>query len=403
VALPAGLRAFRHRDFRLFWTGQVVSLVGSWMQGLAQAWLVLELTDSPFLLGLVSALQFAPVLCLSLLAGVVADRLPRRAVVLGTQCALMLPAAALAVLVGTGHVRYWHVAALAAFIGVVNSLDMPARQAMVAELVGPDDLLNAVALNSAAFNGARIAGPALGGLLIGRYGLAVAFLLNSVSFLAPIAALLRQRPPPAPPREPARSLGRALREGLRHVQASPPIVTALATVTVVSVFTLNHSVQVPLFARDVLGQDAHGAGLLMAALGVGATAGAVAVAGLARPRASRAALLLPAAAVSAGLAALGAVRQPWVAAVVLFGIGAAQILLLTRCNTTVQLATPPSLRGRVMSLYATLFAGVSPFGAVLIGALAETLGAAAACAAAGALGLLGVGLVAVWTRGRPAA
>src|SRR5262249_5006708 len=193
MRLPRPLRALRHRDFRLFWCGQLVSLSGTWMQSLGQSWLVLELTSSPFRLGLLTALQFGPFLVLSFFTGVLADRLPKRRLLISTQSVLLVQAATLSILVSTGHVRYWHVAVLAALAGIVNTLDMPARQSFIVEMVGKDDLLNAIALNSAAFNAARVLGPAAAGLLIGRYGVGVAFALNAASFVAVIAALWRIR------------------------------------------------------------------------------------------------------------------------------------------------------------------------------------------------------------------
>src|SRR6266700_7616695 len=187
---PTALRAFRYRDFRLFWTGQLVSLVGSWIQSVGQAWIVLELTHSPFKLGVISALQFGPMLFLSFLAGALADRVRKRRLLLLTQSALMLQAFALATLDRTGQIQYWHVAVLATLYGIANTLDLPARQSFVVEIVGKHDLINAIALNSAVFNGARMVGPAVAGLLVARYGVGIAFLLNGLSFIAVIAALL---------------------------------------------------------------------------------------------------------------------------------------------------------------------------------------------------------------------
>src|SRR6267378_1670628 len=188
MAVPAGLRALRHRDFRLFWSGQLVSLIGTWMQSVGQSWLVLELTNSPFRLGLIGTLQFAPVLFLSFVSGAVSDRLAKRQVLIATQTMLMLQAFTLGALVWSGHVQYWHVAVVASIYGLANTFDMPARQAYVVELVGKTDLVSAIALNSAVFNGARVVGPAAAGLLVARYGPAVAFFVNGASFVAVIAA-----------------------------------------------------------------------------------------------------------------------------------------------------------------------------------------------------------------------
>src|SRR5438477_388411 len=270
MRVPPALRALSHRDFRLFWVGQSVSVVGSWMQTVGQAWLVLELTGSPFRLGLVSALQFAPLLFLALVTGVVIDRFPKRWLVAGTQLALMAPAFTLAVLAWTRTVQYWHVAALAVAIGVVNALDMPGRQSFIAEMVGRDDLLNAIALNSAVFNAARVIGPAVGGLLIARYGVALAFLLNGLSFLPAVLALLVMRGRDLPPRRRRATIREEIRDGLRYAVRAPRVALVLSLVLVVSTFAINHNVTVPLIAREVLRQGADGLGELMAALGAGA-------------------------------------------------------------------------------------------------------------------------------------
>jgi len=190
MPVPTALRALAHRDFRLFWSGQLVSLIGTWMQSVGQAWLVLELTNSPLRLGLLGTLQFGPILLFAFMAGAISDRIPKRRLLVGTQTALMLQAFALSALVWSGRVQYWHVAVLASLYGFANTLDMPARQSYIADLVGKEDLTSAIALNSAVFNGARVVGPAVAGLLVARYGPAAAFFFNEVSFLAVIVALL---------------------------------------------------------------------------------------------------------------------------------------------------------------------------------------------------------------------
>ncbi len=401
MQFPRALRALEHRDFRLFWTGQLVSLVGTWMQSVGQSWLVLELTDSPLRLGIIGSLQFTPVLFLSFLAGAVTDRFPKRVLVVGTQLALMCVAFTLGFLVWTRVIQYWHVAVLATCVGVVNALDMPARQSLVAELVGPADLVNAVALNSAMFNGARIVGPAIGGLLIARYGVAIAFFLNGASFLAVIASLLAMRAE-APARvDRGTTIRGEIADGLRYVIASPVISLILSLVLAVSLFTLNHNVLVPLLAREVLGEGVHGFGLLMSALGAGAMTGALALALLGRDRVPLGVIVASAVVVTAGVLSLAAIRQFGPAAAVLFVVGAAQIVFLASCNTTIQLGVPGELRGRVMSIYVMVFAGVTPAGAFLIGSISEAFGVPAACLTAGGLGLAVVlGLTAFWRRRR---
>ena len=388
---PSALRALNHRDYRLFASGQLLSQVGSWMQSLGQSWVVLELTGSPFRLGLIGALQFAPILVLAMVTGAVTDRLPKRPLVIATQVGLMLAALTLGGLAWSGHLDYWHIAVLAGFVGVVNALDMPARQALVAELVPPDDLVNAIALNSAVFNGARIVGPAVGGLLIGHYGVASAFLINGLSFVAVIAALAAMRAAAARSRpQVGTTLVAEIADGLRYVAASAPIAVVLSVLLVVSLFTLNHNVLVPVVARDMLHLDVRGLGFLMAALGAGAVTGAVGLAVLAHGRPPMGQVLVPALVIGAALFGLSFAHRVPVAAALLFAVGAAQIVFLASANTSVQLTVPAELRGRIMSLYMLVFAGMSPFGALLIGSLAEALGASAACTVGGGCGLAGV-------------
>ena len=389
MRFPSALRALNHRDYRLFWLGQSVSVIGSWMQSIGLSWLVLELTGSPLRLGLVSALQFGPLLLLSVVAGVVVDRSPTRRLLLSTQLALMLPAFALAGLVGTGWIRYWHVATLAGVIGVVNALDMPSRQSFTVEMVGRDDLMNALALNSGAFNAARVAGPALGGYLIAHYGTAVAFLLNGLSYLTVIAALvaIRTGSEPGPRRD--TTVRQEVLDGLRYATRTPVVASILSIVGAVSMFALNHGVLVPLFAREVLGEEVRGFGFLMASLGAGAVAGAV-VGAISQRRPPMAAVFGLAMGVAVGVLALAFVRQFALAAVLLFLIGAMQIVFLNGSNTIVQVTVPDELRGRVMGVYMMVFAGVTPVGAFLIGSVAEAAGVPAACAAGGGLALIAV-------------
>jgi MFS family permease len=392
------LGALRHRDFRLFWTGQLVSLIGTWMQSVGQAWLVLELTQSPFQLGLVNALQFLPVLLLSPVGGAVTDRLRKRHIILTTQATMMVQAFVLAALVGSGHVRYWHVAVLAAVYGLGRALDIPARQAFVTDLVGRADLPNAVALNSVVFNGARIVGPAVAGLLIARFGVAPAFYLNGVSFLAVLSALLAIRTDGRP--DPAGQLG--LRAGLQgaltYVTTTPTIAFTLGLMVVMSLLALNFNVIVPLLAYEVLHEGAHGFGLLMASLGAGAVAGALGLTVVRRTRPSLAALTTTAIVLCAGVLALASIGRFGAAAALLALLGCCQIVFTTGCNTTLQLSTPDALRGRVMGLYALAFAGMNPFGSLLIGSLAEPFGVRVACAVSGGAGLVAIATLALVAR-----
>jgi len=399
MALPAGLRAVRHRDFRLFWSGQLVSLIGTWMQSVGQSWLVLELTNSPFRLGMIGALQFGPILLFSFLSGAISDRVRKRRMLIGTQTALMLQAFTLSALVWSGHVQFWHVALLAALYGLANTLDMPARQSFVAHLVPRGDLMNAIALNSAVFNGARVVGPAAAGLLVARYGTAAAFLFNGLSFLAVIAALAAIRTEGAPRPPSGLGMGAEIAEGVRYALGTPRIALVFGLLLSVSLFVVNMNVLVPLIARNVLNQGAHGFGLLMASLGVGAVMGALTVAGLAMGRPPVGFVVGPAIAAALLLVGLSFVHHFGLAAAVLMALGFAQIVFMTSCNTTVQLTVPDELRGRIMGLYALVFAGMTPIGSLLMGTIAERWGVARACAVGGTMGLLLVsGLTLAWRR-----
>jgi predicted MFS family arabinose efflux permease len=390
MPFPDALRALNHRDYRLFWLGQSVSSVGSWMQSVGLSWLVLELTNSPIRLGLVSALQFGPVLLLSAVAGVAVDRTPKRRLVLGTQAALMFPALVLAGLAWTGWVRYWHVATLAGVIGVVNALDMPTRQSFLVEMVGREDLLNAIALNSATFNAARMTGPALGGLLIARYGTAVAFFLNALSFLAVLVTLAAVRAGSAPRPRRGTTIRQELLDGIRYATRTPLVALILGLVFAVSTFAMNHGVLVPIFAREVLHEEVRVFGLLMGSLGAGAVVGAVALALLGQGRPPLAAVVIPGLGVGLAIVSLAFVRHFAVAAAVLFLVGVMQIVFQNGCNTIVQVTVPDELRGRVMGVYMMVFAGATPVGASLIGAVAEGGGVPAACLVGGGLAMLGV-------------
>jgi MFS family permease len=399
MPLPRGLRALGHRDYRLFWIGQLLSRIGTWMQSVGQAWLVLELTGSPLRLGLISTLQFAPVLLFSFVGGVLSDRVAKRRLIAATQIAMMLQAFALAALVLSGHVAYWHVAVLAAVYGIANSFDMPARQAYVVELVGKEDLLNAIALNSAVFNGARIVGPAVAGSLIAVYGVGTAFFINGVSFVAVLAALFAMRTEGAPHPGVRATVREEVLESVRYAIRTPRISLVLTLLLFVSLFVLNFNVLVPLLARNVLAAGAHGFGWLMACLGTGAVLGALGVASAGHRRPSTLMVIVAAIVVSAGVLGLGFVHSFALAAALLVVSGSAQIIFTSSVNSTLQVTVPDAMRGRMMSVYVFVFVGVTPLGAFIIGWLAESFSVGAACAVGGGAGLIAVlVLAAVWSR-----
>jgi predicted MFS family arabinose efflux permease len=393
---PRGLRALAHRDYRIFFAAQFVGLVGSWMQSVAQAWLVLQLTDSPLRLGLLSALQFGPVLLFSVVTGVVADRLPKRRLLVATQLVLAALALALAGLTATDVVRYWHVAVLAALAGLANAVDMPTRQAFVIELVGKDDVVNAVALNSAAFNAARVVGPAAAGLLIASVGVAPAFALNGTGFVVVAAGLLRLRTDGRPSGRAGTTMVQEIAEGVRYAARTPRIVAILGILFVVSLCVFNFAVYVPLLARHVLRLGPEGFGFLMAALGVGAVAGALTLAMRGSRLPSVASVFVAAAIATAGLVALALVRDFWMAVIVLVVTGFSGIVAVAAGNTSLQLTAPDELRGRVMSLFTLVYGGVFPIGAAIVGAISEAWSVTVALLAAGLGGLAALAALAAW-------
>lgn len=399
VVLPARLHVFRHRSFRLFYGGQAISLVGTWMQTVAQGWLVLQLTNDPFTLGLVSVAQFLPVTILGLFGGVVADALPKRAGLVATQVISALLALALGLLTESGRVEVWQVIILAFLLGAVNAFDMPIRQSFVIEMVGREDIASAVGFNSALFNAARVLGPAVGGLVIGLVGTGPCFLFNAASFLPVIAGLLLIRPRDLHPHAAAdrphsvREVGGRLAEGLRHVLATPVILLCISLVGVVSLTALNNQVLMPLAARDLLGGDAATYGFLGAAMGVGSVVSSVAVAFGRTPTLRYA--LIGSATMGAGILCMGFSRALPVSLLLMVAVGWGLIALAATTNTIIQLSVPDQLRGRVMSVYLTVFAGVSPVGALIAGTLAASFGIAVTLVLGGASALLAVAVAAV--------
>ncbi len=398
MALPTGLRAFRHADFRRFFAAQLVAQIGSWMQTVAQSWLVLQLTSSPLLLGLIGTLQFAPILLFSIVSGALADRLPKRRLLVLTQTVLGCQALALGALVYSGHVEYWHVAVLATGVGLANVLDSPARQSFVAEMVGRSDLSSALSLNSASFNAARIVGPSIGGLLIARFGVAPAFVCNGVGFAIAIAVMLSLRARGLPQPRTGAGVVEEILIGIRYVWRTREMVLALGLCFMVSFCVFNFTVYVPLVVRDVLGLGAEGFGFLMASLGVGAVSGALTLGTLGSQRPPRPLMFVAAALACGGLLGLSVVHAFWPAVAMLFVTGFFGIICVVSCNTTMQLASTDALRGRVMSIYTLVWGGVFPIGAFLVGAMSERWGVQRALLTNGSIGLAGVAALLGWWR-----
>ncbi len=385
-----GWVALRSYNYRLYLLGQLVSQTGGWMQRIAQSWLVLDLTGSPAALGLVTVFQFLPITILTLVAGVVIDRLPKHRVLLVVQTAGCLQAAALAALVLGGHIQLWQVYLLAFLLGTISAFDMPARQSIASELVDRDALQSAISLNSSVFNAARIVGPGIGGVIIATSGVGWAFLLNALSYLAVMAALVLMRSDQLYPsrRSPRAALWTQLADGLSYVVRTPDLTFPLALLAFVGTFAYNFGVTLPLLARYTLDVGSVGFGVMNAAMGIGSLVGAIGVAGLIAP--TRRSLLITATLLSGTLLAVA--LTPWYAVVLalLVVLGVASVLYSTNTNTTLQMASREEYRARVLSLYTFLLAGSTPIGGVMTGWLADAWGIQAALAFEATVCLLAV-------------
>jgi MFS family permease len=378
-------RAMRHRNFRLFFVGQLISLIGTWMQMVAQAWLVLKLTNSPMALGLVAFAGYVPIVVVALFAGVVVDRVDRRRLIVIAQVLLMMSAFVLAALTWAGVVRVEYVIILAAFNGLVSSFDMPGRQAFVVEMVGKEDLSNAIAMNSMIFNGARMVGPAIAGLLIAVIGVAGCFFVNGVSYLAVIWSLLEMELPRREVLRIGTAMLRQVREGLTYTWRHRPTFYLLLLVAINSGFGMQYTVLIPLFARDLLHAGARGYGFLMAAQGLGAVASAIVMNSRGdAPRVLRLNLVFGIFCTAAAIAAFGLSRWMWLSLLAQMFIGAGLMNHMVTTNTLLQLFVADELRGRVMSIYTLSFIGTAPIGSLEVGYVGEHLGpriAVVACSA----------------------
>ncbi|MEW6573808.1 MAG: MFS transporter [Bacillota bacterium] len=395
---PHMLAALQHPNYRLFWTGQCVSVVGTWMQNVAQAWLVLELTHSAFLLGLVGTAQFAPVLLFTLFGGVVADRVPKRHLLIITQTLMMVLAFLLGLLVLTEVVRYWHVLVFALLMGTLNAVDMPARQSFIFELVGKRDLMNGIALHSSLFNAARVVGPALAGVIIARFGLAICFLVNAATFVAVVVQLIRIRTTGRNAVKSGRVLGEIV-EGLRYVRRTPAIFLPILLLSAISIFAINFNVLVPVFAREVLHRGPQGLGFLLASHGAGALAGALTLAWLSHGGPRRVLLLGGAVGLCLAQMVLALFNLFWVAMVLLSIAGWSMIVFAGTVNTTIQLAATDRLRARVMSIFTLVFMGLVPIGNFISGSIAHLWNAQVAFAAGSSFALVLTCGIAFWWNG----
>jgi MFS family permease len=382
-------RALRHRNFRLFFGGQIISLIGTWMQTVAQAWLIYRLTGSSVLLGVLGFVGQFPIFLLSPLAGVAADRWPRRRVVIATQSASMLLAYILAALTMTRRINVGEIIVLATCLGIVNAFDVPARQSFLIEMVGREDLLNAIALNSSMFNGARVAGPAIAGVLVALIGEGWCFLLNGISYLAVIAGLFMMRIDETLVVHDGAAPLEKLREGFRFARHTKPIRTLLILVAVVSFMALPYTVLMPIFAVRILHGGASAYGTLMGAVGVGAMFGALTLAMRQQLRGLGTVVAYSATGLGASLVLFSLSHWYWLSFTILVLSGFTMMMQFTATNTLIQAMVPDQLRGRVMSLYAMMFLGMTPLGSLLAGAVADRIGAPITVAIGGFASLAG--------------
>lgn len=411
--LPKTFRALQHRNYRLFWTGQLVSLTGTWMQSIAQGWLVYLLTKSALNLGIVSFAQFLPVLLFTLLGGVAADRFDRQKLVVLTQSASLVQATILATLTLTGLVQVWHIIALAFLLGTINAFDTPARQALIHELVSKEDLMNAIALNSTAFNGTRIVGPAIAGTLLGaisawvqsqfavetdtatRVAVGVCFALNALSYSAVIVGLLLMDRRPREKNSNHESVWRSLWAGLDYARRDHRVLALLSLMGVSSVFGFSYTTLMPLYAGEILRVGPQGYGFLMAAAGLGALSGALILASLGDYQRKGLLLSIGNFVFPVMLLIFAQSKVFAISLLALVGFGWGLITQNALVNTLLQTIVPPELRGRILSLYTLMFMGMLPFGSLQVGAVAERFGAPAALTL-GAVICLGFGVFVWW-------
>jgi MFS family permease len=369
------LRALHHRNFQLFFSGQLISLTGTWMQSIAESWLVYRRTGSALMLGTVGFASQIPVFLVAPIGGIVADRYNRRHVVIATQIASMILAATLAILTLTDVVRVRYVFVLAALLGVVNAFDIPARQSFLVDMVGKEDLMNAIALNSSMFNGARVIGPAIAGILVARFGEGRCFAANAISYVAVIIGLLMMRVErPAALASTASPMAH-IAEGFRFVRHTAPIRALLILLGIVSLVAMPYTVLMPLFADQVLHGGAQGLGILMGATGVGALLGALTLAARTGVKGLGRWVAFSCGGFALSLMMFALSRNFWLSAALLLPVGFCMMLQMASSNTLIQAMVPDSLRGRVMAVYSMMFMGMAPFGALLGGALADHIGA----------------------------
>jgi len=394
-SLDTTFAALKHRNYRLFFLGQLVSLIGTWMQSVSQPWLVYHLTGEPIYLGIVSFASAVPVITLSLWAGVFIDRVPKRKMLLITQTLAMTHAFLLALDVFLGWVQWWHIVIFALMLGAINAFDAPARQSFVVELAGRENLQNAIGLNAAMFQTARIIGPSIAGILLALIGPAWCFFLNGLSFIAVIVGLSQMDVKPIIGAKRDVNPLTQMREGLAYIRSDRVVLTMLGMVAVANIFAFGYSALLPAFARDVLGQGPEGLGLLSASVGAGALIGALAVASLGEIKFKGRLLTLGNLLFPTMVLFFAASKIFPLSMAVLVGAGLGFMIQNTMTNTLIQTAVPDHLRGRVMSVYMLVFQGFFPIGSLIAGIIAQNFGVPLGAAFGASIALL-AGLFWLW-------
>lgn len=391
--------ALKNKNFKLYWLSMCVSLIGTWMQNIAQPWLAYSLTQSPLLLSLVGIMQFLPMMLFSLFAGIIIDRYPIKRILLITQSASLLVTLYLAILVWSGQVQYWHILIAAGALGVVNTFDMPARQSFVAELVSKENLVNAIALNSSVFNIARILGPALAGVIMGTIGIAWCFYINSFSFAAVIISLFFIKPNAVVKvKIQGQKVMQSIKEGLKYIKEDPLLLKTIIIVLIVATFAMNFNVLVPVFSTVVLHQQETGFGFLMSFMGIGSFLGAMFIAVQSKNKPGNLVLIYFPVILSVFLIFIAFTNSYLFTAFGLAASGFFFVSYASSANSTLLLHTKDEFRGRVMSIYTLVFGGSTPIGNLYAGLITDKLGAAAGFFACGAIILALLALVLVFRK-----
>jgi len=366
--------AMTHKNYRYFWFGQCISLVGTWIYTTAQQWLVYTLTKSAFLLGILGVAQFGPTLIFSLFAGVLADRYPKKLVLQFTQTVLMIQSLIMAVLIWSGHILYWQILILAAALGLVNALDMPVRQSFFIELVGRNDLPNAIALNSSIVNLARIIGPAAAALLMASVGAGFCFFLNGISLIPVLIGLSRIHPHPIIIAEKTGNMIISIWDGLKYIIKKPVLACAVLAVLDVGIFTMNSNVLLPVFVDQVLRLGVNGYGFLLTVMGIGSLAGALLVAAKIRKKPSLRTIFISSLIIAGLTVSVFFIHSYFLTTIAIAGIGFFNIIFMNTVNTTLQLTSSDEYRGRTMSVYTLALVGTTPIGNLFAGSFTQKFG-----------------------------